>query len=320
MLYGTAWKEERTGELVGAAIASGFRAFDTANQRKHYFEEGVGAALKEAFADGLRREELFLQTKFTYLNGQDHRLPYDPAASVAEQVRQSFASSLKHLGTNYLDSYLLHGPESGRGLTDNDWAVWCEMEILHERGHAKTIGVSNVNANQLDALLSGARVKPSYVQNRCYPSVKWDMAVRGICKDANIVYQGFNLIADPKVWRSDAVLSAADAINDVSVIILSDAPLRVGRRDALFDHARGRPAETKRVVGSVEPVIERPDQAAGLVLEISSTRTAGVPKVLFVRHTVTVGVGVKIQIVGVCFADYTLSFAEWQDQPRKRWR
>src|ERR1700728_41042 len=101
-LYGTAWKEDRTPALVELALRAGFRAIDTANQRRHYFEVGVGQALAVVYRDGLvKREDLFLQTKFTYQRGQDHRLPYDPAATLSAQVAQSMAGSLDHLGTDY---------------------------------------------------------------------------------------------------------------------------------------------------------------------------------------------------------------------------
>src|SRR5688572_19190291 len=88
ILYGTAWKEQRTEALVRLALTAGFRAIDTANQRKHYVESAVGAALRSA---AVPRTQLFLQTKFTYARGQDQRLPCDPDAPLAEQVRQSFA-------------------------------------------------------------------------------------------------------------------------------------------------------------------------------------------------------------------------------------
>jgi hypothetical protein len=94
-LYGTAWKEDRTPALTELAIRSGFRAIDTANQRRHYFEAGVGQGLATVYRAGLvTRADLFLQTKFTYQAGQDHRLPYDPAASLSRQVEQSLLSSL----------------------------------------------------------------------------------------------------------------------------------------------------------------------------------------------------------------------------------
>src|ERR1700683_1732448 len=80
-LYGTAWKEDRTAALVELALQSGFRGIDTANQRRHYFEAGVGEGLAAAYRAGVvTRSDLFLQTKFTYRDGQDHRLPYDPQA------------------------------------------------------------------------------------------------------------------------------------------------------------------------------------------------------------------------------------------------
>src|SRR3954452_19245911 len=111
MFYGTAWKEDRTRRLTELALRQGFRGIDTANQRRHYDEAAVGQAIAAAVAGGLvARDELFLQTKFTFRRGQDHRLPYDPGAPVAAQVAQSFASSLGHLGVAVIDSYLLHGP------------------------------------------------------------------------------------------------------------------------------------------------------------------------------------------------------------------
>src|ERR1700733_3600957 len=95
-LYGTAWKEDRSAALTELALKSGFRGIDTANQRRHYFEAGVGEGLAAAYRAGVvTRADLFLQTKFTYQDGQDHRLPYDPAASLSTQVAQSLAGSLE---------------------------------------------------------------------------------------------------------------------------------------------------------------------------------------------------------------------------------
>ncbi|MGZ4897637.1 MAG: aldo/keto reductase, partial [Candidatus Angelobacter sp.] len=127
-LYGTAWKEERTPALTELAIRSGFRAIDTANQRRHYFEAGVGQGLAAVYRAGLvTRADLFLQTKFTYQAGQDHRLPYDPAARLSIQVAQSMASSLEHLGADHVDSFVLHGPSSRYDWTDDDAETWEAM-------------------------------------------------------------------------------------------------------------------------------------------------------------------------------------------------
>src|SRR5438045_5988359 len=151
--YGTAWKEERTAKLTELAIDAGFRGIDTANQRRHYFEAGVGEALASALAAGrLTREDVFLQTKFTYVDGQDHRLPYDPRAPLATQVGQSFASSLQHLGVDYLDAYVLHGPSVAHGLSADDWETWEAMERSHRAGKTRLLGVSNVSIAQLAEL------------------------------------------------------------------------------------------------------------------------------------------------------------------------
>jgi diketogulonate reductase-like aldo/keto reductase len=208
-LYGTAWKEDDTERLTGLALQAGFRGIDTANQRKHYFEAGVGRAVAAAIRDGLvTRADLFLQTKFTFRPGQDDRLPYDPAAPVAAQVAQSFASSLEHLGTDVIDSYVLHGPSRGDGLGPADWEAWRAMEELHAAGRARLLGVSNVTADQLWQLCGGARVKPRFVQNRCYTVRGWDREVRAVCAAAGVVYQGFSLLtanrqvlAHPEVQR-----------------------------------------------------------------------------------------------------------------------
>ncbi len=190
-LYGTAWKEDATERLVRLAIDAGFRGIDTANQRKHYFEAAVGDAVARAIADGVvRRDELFLQTKFTYVESQDRRLPYDPKADPATQVRQSFASSLEHLQVATIDSYVLHGPSVRRGLAQRDVEAWRAMEELP----VQHLGVSNVALDQLEMLCSLAKVQPKFVQNRCYARFGWDAEVRAFCRKQGIIYQGFSLL------------------------------------------------------------------------------------------------------------------------------
>lgn len=206
LLYGTAWKEERTEECVRLALRAGFRAIDTANQRKHYHEAGVGAALAAA---RLPRAELWLQTKYTYQRGQDLRLPYDPRASITDQVAQSFASSLDHLGTDYLDSYVLHGPWS-HGWHPQDRQAWSAMESLHAAGKTRALGVSNVDLDQLRTLHAEAHIKPTFVQNRCYARTGWDRDVRAFCRAHHIIYQGFSLLtANSRELAAPAVRALA---------------------------------------------------------------------------------------------------------------
>ncbi|HET7540087.1 MAG TPA: aldo/keto reductase [Polyangiaceae bacterium] len=194
-MYGTAWKEERTEALTRLAVKAGFRGIDTANQRKHYFEAGVGAALKEALTSAeVSRANLFLQSKFTFLAGQDERLPYDRSAPVERQVAQSFESSLVHLGTDYLDSYVLHGPSSRSGLSTADWQAWRAMEALARAGKVRFLGISNVSLDQLQALYAEAAIRPRFVQNRCYAKTGWDRAVRALCRAQGSIYQGFSLL------------------------------------------------------------------------------------------------------------------------------
>ena len=194
-LYGTAWKEERTASLTGLALRMGFRAIDTANQRRHYFEEGVGQGLAAAYSEGLlTRAELFLQTKFTYQRGQDHRLPYDPEASLAVQVAQSMSSSLDHLRTDYVDSYVLHGPSSNDEWTDDDSEVWAAMCKERNAGRARLLGVSNVSLLHLQQLEADRAELPTFVQNRCYARLGWDRDIRQFCRERKIIYQGFSLL------------------------------------------------------------------------------------------------------------------------------
>jgi diketogulonate reductase-like aldo/keto reductase len=194
-LYGTAWKEDHTGRLTELALRQGFRGIDTANQRRHYHEAAVGQAIATTVAGGLVvRDDLFLQTKFTFRDGQDHRLPYDASAPIRTQVEQSFASSLEHLRTEVIDSYLLHGPTQRSGLAAADWEAWRAMEALHQSGRARLLGVSNVTLQQLRLLCEKARVLPRFVQNRCYAAQGWDRSVRQFCTANGLIYQGFSLL------------------------------------------------------------------------------------------------------------------------------
>jgi diketogulonate reductase-like aldo/keto reductase len=214
-LYGTAWKEDRTPALVELALGMGFRGIDTANQRRHYFEAGVGQGLAAAYrAEIVTRGDLFLQTKFTYRPGQDHRLPYDPAASLTVQVAQSMASSLEHLETDYVDSYVLHGPASGYGWTDADAEVWEAMRKERDARRTRLLGVSNVSLEHLEQMAAADPEPPTFVQNRCYARFGWDREVRLFCRERKIIYQGFSLLtANPEILHHPLVMGLATRAN-----------------------------------------------------------------------------------------------------------
>jgi diketogulonate reductase-like aldo/keto reductase len=198
-LYGTAWKEDSTAALTELAIQMGFRGIDTANQRKHYFEAAVGEGLAAVYRAGIvTRADLFLQTKFTSQPGQDERLPYDPAASLSKQVNQSMASSLEHLGTDYVDSYVMHGPFTRYEWTDDDAEVWEAMVRERNAGRTKLLGVSNVSLQQLEQMTDVHAEGPAFVQNRCYARLGWDRDIRAFCREREIIYQGFSLLTANK--------------------------------------------------------------------------------------------------------------------------
>lgn len=228
-LYGTAWKEERSAALTEQALRAGFRGIDTANQRKHYCEAGVGEGLAASYRAGIvTREELFLQTKFTYQRGQDHRLPYDPAAPLATQVAQSLASSIEHLHTEYIDSFVLHGP-SGYVWADTDTEVWEAMRRERDAGRTRAIGVSNVSLGHLEQMEAARLDLPAFVQNRCYAVTGWDRDVRKFCSDRNIVYQGFSLLtANVDVLRHPPLVEVARGLGATPAQLLFSFARSVG--------------------------------------------------------------------------------------------
>ena len=224
LIYGTAWKEEETARLVRLALEAGFRGIDTANQRRHYHEAGVGEALRTSGPQGI-----FLQTKFTPLDGQDDRLPYDPDAKVAAQVAQSVESSLQHLGVSSIDSYLLHGPSGRDRLLRADWETWEAMEAAQRAGKVGQIGISNVTLGQLQELHRGASTKPTVVQNRCFARTGWDRAVRQFCASHGIVYQGFSLLtANPEVLRHPTVRAISARMGKTPAQVVFRFALQVG--------------------------------------------------------------------------------------------
>jgi diketogulonate reductase-like aldo/keto reductase len=228
-MYGTAWKKEATSRLVQLAVESGFTAIDTANQKVHYNEVQVGDALLALAKKGVSRESLFLQTKFTSVDGQQGQTPYDATADLTTQVRQSMDSSLLHLHTDYVDSYVLHGPYTRQGLGKADWEVWAAIEELYKSGKARMVGVSNVTAEQLSLLCAKAATRPMMVQNRCYAVRGWDKEVREICQAQDIIYQGFSLLtANAREMAHPTVRSIATRLGAGAEQIIFRFAMQIG--------------------------------------------------------------------------------------------
>lgn len=212
ILYGTAWKKDRTTDLVVLAVKTGFRGIDTACQPRHYHEPGVGEALSRLEAEGIGRDSLFIQTKFTPTQGQDpETIPYDPAAPIQDQVAQSFETSIKNLGTDHLDSLVLHSPfEDSRDTLE----AWRAMERIKSAGGTGQLGISNCyDLIVLRALWDEAEEKPAVLQNRFYRQFGYDRELRAFCREQGIVYQSFwTLTANPHVLKSDTVAAIASKI------------------------------------------------------------------------------------------------------------
>jgi len=199
IIYGTAWKKDRTAALVEQAIGLGFRGIDTACQPKHYNEAGVGDGVAACLHRGIARSELYLQSKFTSLSGQDPmQVPYDPNAGLSEQVAQSFQASLINLQTDYLDCLVLHSPLANPQQTMD---VWQAMEQIFHSGGAKQLGISNCyDPQQFEFLYRNAAIKPAVIQNRFYAQTQYDRAIRDFCREHRIIYQSFwTLTGNPNV-------------------------------------------------------------------------------------------------------------------------
>jgi diketogulonate reductase-like aldo/keto reductase len=154
-----------TENVVRWALEAGYRHIDTAQAYGN--EESVGKAHRDS---GVPREEVFIATKF-YPGSKD------PEAE-AEQ-------SLRRLGLDQVDLYLIHWP--GGGPT---WA-WPGMERAHERGLARTIGVSNFDADELDAVLERAGVPPAVDQVQ-FSAFKHRRALLEACTERDVALEAYS--------------------------------------------------------------------------------------------------------------------------------
>lgn len=220
ILYGTAWKKSDTALLVTTALREGFRGIDTACQPKHYEEPGVGEGMAAALRDGLARDDVYLQTKFTPLSGHDpKRIPYDPRTSISEQVAQSCEVSLRNLRTDRLDCLVLHSPIPS---WDEMREAWQAMEALVETGKVGQLGMSNCyQLDQFEALYGAARLKPAVLQNRFCADFGYDRELRAYCREHGVIYQSFwTLTANPHLLSHRAVTSLGEKYQRTAAQVL----------------------------------------------------------------------------------------------------
>jgi diketogulonate reductase-like aldo/keto reductase len=141
-------------------------------------------------------------------------MPYNPGSSITEQVHDSIESSLHDLRvsekedaddeTSYIDTLVLHSPLRTIDQTLDAWSV-VESYVPHRIRH---LGISNCPMPVLEALYSSPRVriKPAVVQNRFYPTTRYDVALRAFCREHGIIYQSFwTLTGNPNLLSSNPV-------------------------------------------------------------------------------------------------------------------
>lgn len=154
--------EMETIEAVKSALEVGYRLIDTASFYKN--EEGVGRGLMES---GVPRENVFITTKL-WQNEQGY-----------ENTFKAFENSIKRLGVDYLDLYLIHWPTKINSHT------WRAMEELYEAGKIKAIGVCNFKKHHLEELMETARIKPMVNQIQLHPELIEKELVK-YCKEQDI--------------------------------------------------------------------------------------------------------------------------------------
>lgn len=219
--------DAETQKVVNAAIALGYRSIDTA--KIYGNERGVGRAIR---ACGVPREQLFITTKVW---NDDIR---------AGRVEAAFEQSLKLLGLDYLDLYLVHWPITGKIVP-----TWQAMERLQRTGRVKTIGVSNHLRPHLDELLPAAEIVPAVNQLEFHPYLQSQPLVahchaKGICVEAwSPLMQGGDVLRDRTLEglakRHDKTVAQIilrwDVQSGVVTIPKSTKPQRLAENAGIFD-------------------------------------------------------------------------------------
>lgn len=189
--YGCAGRLGRAPLLQ--AIQAGYRLFDTSQATEWYLEEELGAALNMS---GIDRKEFFLTTKLH---------PRDLGEARTLEV---FPNSLKHLGTSYIDAFLLHYPKCfgtlcGGTTPQGTWRdSWRALEALYDKGQVRAIGVSNFDPNELSELIKVARIGPHLVQSWMDP-LQQARALRKVCEQHGVLFQAYSTLGTQ--WAGQGV-------------------------------------------------------------------------------------------------------------------
>ena len=183
---------EETAATVRTALEVGYRHIDTAQMYGN--EKGVGQGIHDA---GLDRGQVFITSK---LNNGFHR---------PDDARRTFSNTLRELGTDYVDLFLIHWPLPT--LYDGDFvSTWKTLEEFKADGRARSIGVSNFAIHHLQELARETAVTPAVNQIEVHPYFAND-ELRAYGTEHNIVTEGWSPIARGKVFGDPVVQRIARA-------------------------------------------------------------------------------------------------------------
>ncbi|WP_026753426.1 aldo/keto reductase [Sediminibacter sp. Hel_I_10] len=193
--FGTYKSTEQDGiKSIKNALKIGYRMVDTA--AKYDNEKEVGKAINES---GINRKEIFVTTKLWREN-----LGY-------KEAKKAFDKSLKKLGLNYIDLYLIHWPANAKNYTNWQKAnsdSWRAMEELQADGKIKSIGVSNFWQEHLEVLFQTANVIPAVNQIEFHPGY-WQPKLTEFCKKHDITVESWSPLARGKVFGNEVLQSIA---------------------------------------------------------------------------------------------------------------
>ncbi|AKN30367.1 glyoxal reductase [Clostridium carboxidivorans P7] len=212
-------------EVVKEALKIGYRHIDTAPF--YNTEEGVGIAIKES---KISREEIFLVSK-VWNSDQGY-----------EKTLQAFQTTIKKLGTNYLDLYLIHWPQP---LSKETWKA---LEKLYKEGYIKAIGVSNFTTEQLEKLFQSIEILPMVNQVEFHPYLVQNNLIE-FCKKHNIQLEAWSPLMRGKVFEIPLLKELSNKYKKtISQIVLrwdlqmgivtipkSTSPSRIKENADLFD-------------------------------------------------------------------------------------
>lgn len=181
---------ESVETAVKAALDTGYRHIDTAALYGN--EEGVGKAIRDS---GIPREEVFVTSK---LAGDDHGY---------EEAKKGFEKSMRKLGFDYLDLFLIHWPNPEQGKYVETWQAF---EELHQEGRIKAIGVSNFKKTHLNQILGKCQVVPAVNQIELHPHFN-QKDIRDYCRKKDIYVESYSpLKRASEIMEEETIVSIAD--------------------------------------------------------------------------------------------------------------